>query len=213
MKIATSHSNNSWLSAWSEQGPELDSILDAKVDREPIICRCCRTYRNIIIKGRMLKRTWEHRAKSISNQMQTRDMEGDGPSLVQAYPQGPSGLLRSLFACCFCSFPWQPPLPHTLTRMILKCENQIDPEGGNKSSGILLESIIYFFLHLYMRINSSGIHLLKFPFNFPWPWANYISKLPLCLDFLICKMRMIVAISFLKLLWRLNEFICKKRLK
>lgn len=73
----------------------------------------------------MLKRTWEHRAKSISNQMQTGDMEGDGPSLVQAYPQGPSGLLRSLFACCFCSFPWQPPLPHTLTRMILKCENQI----------------------------------------------------------------------------------------
>lgn len=42
-----------------------------------------------------------------------------------------------------------------------------DPEGGNKFSGILLESIIYFFLHLYMRINNSGIHLLKFPFNFP----------------------------------------------
>lgn len=67
---------------------------------------------------------------------------------------------------------------------------------------------IYFFFHLSMSINSSGPHLLKFSFNFPWPWANYISNLPLCLSLLIRKMK-IIAISFLRLLRGVHEFICK----
>lgn len=57
-----------------------------------------------------------------------------------------------------------------------------------------------------MTINTSGPHLLKFSFNIPWPWANYISKLPLWLSLLICKMRMIIVFSFVRLLRGFHEF-------
>lgn len=86
-------------------------------------CQGCKTSDHI--KGWMWEGTWEPRKESISNPVQlgawVKGYFQFQPSLRSQ--QSPAGIVQWLNGSCY--FLWPCPLPHTVARMVLKCESQI----------------------------------------------------------------------------------------